>query len=344
MTFLRKWFVVAAAAGILTLLWSSCSSPQPQPATAKSPLPVWPPPPDSPRIKYVRSISGPADIGQRPPVFKRVAGFLTGASNTRGGLVKPFGVALDEAGNLCIADTGTGSVCFCNLGRHEWRQWEAIGDIRFRSPVAVARRDGCFYVADSELGKVLAFGEDGRQRWVAAGPLQRPAGLALGKDSLFVADSQAHAIFRFDLRGNLRSQFGRRGIGPGEFNFPTHIACDSKGRLLVTDSLNSRVQVFDSEGTFLSQIGSAGDTSGHFSRPKGVAVDSLGHVYVVDALFDNIQVFDGEGRLLLSLGAAGTGPGEFGLPAGIAIGADNQIYVADSYNRRIQVLAYMGEQ
>jgi sugar lactone lactonase YvrE len=327
----------------LAFLAASCSSPQAESAAASKTGPVWPPPPDTPRVTYVRSISGPADIGQRPPVLKRVANFITGVSSAKGGLIKPFGLALDERGNLCITDTGNSAVYYCDMGRHEWRQWTAAGDVHFQSPVAVARRSGCFYVADSELGKLVAFTEDGHQRWVVSSPLQRPAGLAISGDSLFVADTQAHTIFKFDLQGKFLSQFGSRGTGPGEFNFPTHVAADPQGRILVTDSLNSRVQVFDSGGKFLSQIGSAGDTSGHFGRPKGVAADSLGHIYVTDAVFDNIQVFDSEGRLLLSLGQSGAAPGEFGLPAGIAISADNHIYVADSYNRRIQVLAYTGE-
>ena len=341
----RMCFGVMVTTVALAWLATSCGSPQPETAPiAKAKVgPVWPPPPDAPRISYVRSISSPADIGQKPPVLKRIANFITGVSSARGGLLKPFGVALDETGNLCVTDTGNNAVNYCDLGRHEWRQWTAAGGIHFQSPVAVARRAGCFYVADSELGEVVAFGEDGHLKWVASAPLQRPAGLTLGADALFVADAQAHAIFKFDLQGKLLSQFGRRGSGPGEFNFPTHVAVDGTGRILVTDSLNSRVEVFDDQGKFLSQIGSAGDTSGHFGRPKGVGTDSLGHVYVVDAVFDNIQVFDSDGRLLLSLGQAGAGPGEFGLPAGIAIGSNNRIYVADSYNRRIQVLAYMGE-
>src|SRR5262249_5231412 len=152
-------------------------------------------------------------------------------------------------------------------------RWEAIGNTRFEAPVAVARRNGIFYVADSELGKVLAFDEKGRELFTIAAPLQRPAGLAIAGDSLAVVDSLAHAVFVFDLRGNLRSQFGRRGAAPGEFNFPTHIAADGQGRWLVTDSLNSRIQVFDAGGKVLSEIGSSGDTPGHFGRPKGVAAD-----------------------------------------------------------------------
>ena len=331
---------------------ASCVSTKPPPSAESTPNLVWPSRPDAPRIRYVRSIASPADIGSGPSRWKRIVRFVTGDTGERQSLSKPFGVALDEAGNLCLTDTGNNSVSYCDLARKQWTRWQAVGKTRFTSPVAIARRHGIFYVADSELGKVFAFREDQRELFTIASPLQRPAGLAIAGDSLVVADSQAHSVFVFDLRDQppkdsapvLRFQFGKRGLGPGEFNYPTHVGVDGSGHLLVTDSLNSRVQVFDGAGKFLAEIGSSGDAPGHFGRPKGVAADSFGHIYVVDAVFDNVQIFDLSGRLLLSWGQGGSKPGEFGVPAGIAISADNKIYVADSYNRRVQVFEYLGEQ
>lgn len=268
--------------------------------------------------------------------------FLVGGSSERLRFGKPFGVALDETGNLCVTDTDANRVSYLDFARKEWKNWDAIGKKRFAAPVAVARRKGIFYVADSELRKVIAFDESGREQFSISAPLQRPVGLALGADSLAVVDSAAHAVFVFDLHGSLRFQFGKRGAGAGEFNFPTHIAADREGRWLVADSLNSRVQVFDAGGKFISQFGSSGDAPGNFARPKGVAADAFGHVYVADAVFDNIQIFDLSGRLLLAFGDHGAGTGEFGMPNGIAISADNRIYIADSYNRRVQVFQYIG--
>ena len=69
-------------------------------------------------------------------------------------------------------------------------------------------------------------------------------------------------------KGNIKknrrfiSEFGRRGAGPGEFNFPTHINVDAAGRVYVTDSLNCRIQVFDASGQFQRAFGSAGDGAG----------------------------------------------------------------------------------
>ena len=309
---------------------------------ASSPALVWPPPPAEPRVRYVRSISSPADIGARPSIWGRMASAITGTRKGAERLVKPMGIAVDDSGSLCVTDTGSGTVCLFDLAARRFSRWDAIGKVRLVSPVAVAKKGDVLYVADSALGKVLAFDIRGKPRFEIAS-VERPTGVAVLGEKLFVADSQAHAIAVFDLAGSPLYRFGARGAGPGEFNAPTHVAATADGRLLVTDSLNGRIQVFSADGLWQRTIGSPGDGTGHFSRPKGVAADSFGHIYAVDALHDNVQVFDGEGRFLMDWGEAGSKPGEFWLPAGVAVSRQNEIFVVDSYNRRVQVFQYVGQ-
>jgi DNA-binding beta-propeller fold protein YncE len=314
----------------------------------KSSLPapslVWPAPPDAPRIAYVRSVSGPGDVGIRLSAGARALRWIFGSNKEAEALVKPFGIALDEEGNLCITDTGANAVCFHDRTRKTWQRWNRIGTLRFASPVSVAKLNGTLFVADSSLALVVAFSEKGALLFTITNRLQRPAGLAIDGERLFVVDSARHAVLIFDLSGNYLSEFGQRGARPGEFNYPTHIAADMEGNLYVTDSMNARVQMFDRAGTFKAQLGSAGDAPGHFGRPKGLAVDSFGHVYVVDGLFDTVQVFDRTGPLLLNFGGSGSKPGEFWLANGLAISRTNEVYVADAYNRRVQVFKYVGGQ
>ena len=305
---------------------------------------VWPLPPAPPRIAFVRSIAGPTDVGVKPPTFSRVANWITGAKKGLIELERPFGLALDESGNLLMTDTGANAVCCFDPAHKKWLRWEQAGKTRFESPVAVARRGSMVYVADSGLGKVLAFELGGQLKFEITRELERPAGLAFLGERLYIADPPRHQIVICDARGGFLSKFGQRGGGPGEFNFPTHLAAAPGNRLLVTDSLNRRIQVFSDAGQFERVIGSPGDGPGRFNRPKGVAADSFGHIYVVDALFDNVQVFDQQGRLLLPWGEPGPDPGQFWLPNGIVISPDNEIYVADSYNHRVQVFKYLGKE
>ena len=304
---------------------------------------IWPSPPEEPRIGFVQSIRRPVDVGVTVSGIGRLANWITGADKGNEQLVKPFGLFLDEKDNLCLTDTGANAVSYFDRTRKTWQRWTKVGAVRFVSPVAIAARSGLFYVADSGRASVVVFNLKGQLQQEITNHLARPSGLTIVQDRLVVADAQRHCVVSFDLTGRFLSEFGHRGSGDGEFNFPTHIAMGTAGRLFVTDSMNSRIQVFDDAGRFKSRIGAGGDAPGSFSRPKGVAVDSFGHVYVVDALFDNLQIFDAEGRFLLNLGESGSKPGQFWLPNGLAISRRNEIFIADSYNRRVQVLRYIGQ-
>jgi DNA-binding beta-propeller fold protein YncE len=336
----RIRFTIAALSGCVVLLGLFSAGAKP---TNQPPLPVWPPPPADARIVYVRDICGPKDIGSKPSALVRLANWITGVEPKKNDLDKPFGLTLDESGNLLVTDSGNNRVCFLDLAHKRWSFWKAAGGQPFLSPVAAAHRGKFFYVADSAAGKVIAFDEKGKAQFSITNGLHNPSGLALLDDRLLIADSQQHQIVVCDLKGKFINAFGRRGRGPGEFNFPTHVSVDSSNHIYVTDSMNYRVQVFDAAGNFLRAFGSAGDGPGRFSRPKGVASDSDGHVYVVDALFDNVQIFDGSGRLLLDWGGSGSDPGKFWLPNGIVINSRNEIFVADTYNRRIQMFRYIGK-
>ena len=306
-------------------------------------LPAWPPPPAEPYIVYVREFSSPRDLGVRPAALVRFANWITGVGADEIKLARPFGLSLDDRGNLLVTDPGANAVCYLDFARKKWLRWTVAGKTPFWSPVAAVRHGQTFFVADSALGKVLAFDESGRVQFDITNGLARPSGLALLGDRLIIADSQLHQIVICGLHGEFISRFGRRGKGPGEFNFPTHVTVDDRRQIYVTDSLNHRIQIFDANGKFLREFGRAGDGPGRFSRPKGVAADSAGHVYVVDALFDNVQTFDDRGRLLLDWGGTGSAAGQFSLPNAIAINSKNEIFVADAYNHRIQMFRYTGK-
>lgn len=304
---------------------------------------MWPVPPARPRIRFIQAVSCPTDFGWRTGWAARLAGWLAGRAQ-QDHLVRPTGVAAADA-MLWIADPGAPALWIYDRTAHRMRCVQRAGSAWLASPVAVAAGpQRSVFLADSSLGVVLRYDAAGRLLATITAPqMRRPAGVAYdaGRDRLYVADSQAHRIWRLTASGRFLGAIGRRGRGSGEFNFPTHVAVDPSGRLYVTDALGFRVQWFEPDGAFAGQFGRQGDASGDLASPKGVAVDGQGHLYVVDALFDAVQLFDRTGRLLLSVGRRGIGPGEFWLPNGICIDAGSRIYVADAYNHRIQLLEYL---
>lgn len=304
---------------------------------------VWPQPPNPARIRYVRSISVPGDIGIKRGFFGTLLYAVTRKTEER--FVRPTGVA-ESDGAIYVADPGAPALWIfdprkqASVGVHE------LGGDALLSPVAVTpERDGRAFVADSLVNKVFLVDRSGKMvSMIADSALKRPVALAWDKagDRLYVADAVGQQVIVFGSGGQRLLSWGSRGSGDGEFNYPAYLALSRSGELLVTDALNYRVQAFDQNGKFLWKIGRQGDGSGDFAAPKGIATDSEGHLYVVDALFDGVQIFDREGALLLGFGSGGRAPGEFWLPTGAFIDARDQIYVADSYNQRIQVFEYVG--
>ena len=116
------------------LLLTGCATTAPRPAVA----PVWPPPPDAPRIAYVRSLDTLADLGVRRSGFGKILDWLSGTSRELA-LGKPFGVALDEHDNLCVTDTANGTVSFFDRAANRGRRWDRVDGVAFIEPVAVAK-------------------------------------------------------------------------------------------------------------------------------------------------------------------------------------------------------------
>lgn len=302
--------------------------------------PVWPQPPDTPRVAFVREIRcqdlalGTGFWGK----FGRIIGGKTEAES----LSLPFDVLI--CGQfLYLTCQNIPSLVEIDLAHNKFKLY-ANEDSPFVYPIALCDGgDGNIFITDSEAamvfrfsgGQVFPFIEDG---------LIRPTGIAAIQDlgRIYVVDTGDHSLKIFDYEANLVKIIENRSGDDVGFSFPTFAAASNENTILINDALNYKIKKFDNIGNFLLAIGSEGDGPGSFARPKGIAIDSENHIYVVDNLFDNIQVFDETGQILLVIGSGGQERGQFWSPAGIDIKNDT-IYVADTFNNRIQVLHYLGD-
>ncbi len=310
---------------------------------------AWPPAPSPSRIRYVGALTCSADL-KAPRSFLDTLGSMIVGERTPEQMYGPRAVlCTNEGRKVWVADPGGRRVHIFNLEDRSYRAITRAGNSLLLSPVDVcAGPDGSVLVCDSEEVAIhrlsglygtaiesLRLPEDvGRPVSVHYDPVRR---------ELFVVDIVGHDIKVLSPRGELLRIIGRRGTGPGEFNFPCDLT-EQDGILWVVDAGNNRVQGLGPNGEPMQSFGRAGDAPGDFALPKGVAFDSDGHAYVVDARFENIQVFERDGRLLLFLGHEGNGPGEFWLPSGIFIDSLDRIWVCDSYNGRVQVFEYLREE
>ena len=317
---------------------------------------LWPAPPEVPRYLYAGTLTGEQN-------FRRVASDSSEGSALRSFgrwlvgldakpeapvvLQRPTALIGDERGRLFVSDTSRQAVFVFDEKAGELQVWQRAGAfLNFVAPSGLALGpDGQLFVADAELGFVVRLDAQGEPLGVIGrGLLKRPTGVARDprSENLFVADTMAHDIKVFDAAGTLLRVIGKRGVGDGEFNFPSHLALASD-ELYVTDTLNSRVQVFDAtRHTLTRKFGTRGLTLGSLVRPKGVAVDSEGHVYVVESYYDSLLVFTGRGEFLLPIGGTGTATGRFYLPAGVWVDAKNRVFVADMFNGRVVLFQFLG--
>jgi DNA-binding beta-propeller fold protein YncE len=327
----------------LAPLLLGCLSKQVEEATG----PVWPAAPETPRIRYLRTLASKQDLkSSRLKEFRdKLAGSALGER-----LEKPYAVATDARGRVFVTDSGNGCVMVFNetplKGEEPLSRLGAEGRGRLAEPAGIViDSSGVIYVSDVKLATVNCYGQDlkylrsiGKQ-----GELERPSGLAwnAATGELVVVDTKAHDLKFYRADGTLARTTGARGAGPGEFNFPSNVACDANGLLYVVDSMNFRVQVLGSQGQPISSFGQADQVPGSFTRPKGIALDSEGHVYVADAAFNNIQIFQKDGTLLLFFCQGGDGPGNLKMPAGLWFDRQDRLYAVDQLNKRVQVFQYL---
>jgi len=306
---------------------------------------VWPAPPLEPRVRYVGQIRGAEDLKPPRKAFQGLGELLVG-KEPPSVFYGPHSVVCTEQGSkLWIADPGGRCIHLLDLDTRTYTKIEWAGESRILAPVGLTRGpNGSVYVCDSEQVAIHRFGGDGQ--WAESLRLPedvlRPVAAHFdeGAGELWVVDVLAHDVKVLTREGSLVRVVGRRGNGPGEFNFPCDIASDGE-TIWVVDTGNHRVQGLNRRGEPIRTFGQAGDGTGDLAMPKAAALDREGHVYVVDARFENVQVFDRDGRLLLVFGEEGTKPGEFWLPAGVHVDERDRIWVADMYNRRVQVFQYL---
>lgn len=320
----------AVVAALLAFAGASCAY---APPAASRPLPsvVWPAPPAAPALRLAAVFPDPGAPAPRRSRLRAVLDFLAGTDGARKRepvLVRPFGIAALPGGSFLVADPDRPAVLRVEAdGRHtalscKGRPWVA--------PMAVdASPEGSVWVADGGAGEVVRIGGDGACRAIGKGALERPTGLAVLGDRVYVVDPPRHAVVALSLDGTEAGRWGTRGDGDGQLHFPSAIARTAGGTLLVVDALNFRIARFSPEGRWLGAFGDV-------ARPKGVAVDAAGRIYVSDAQRDLVLRFTPEGVLEAELGAGGGDPGHFTLPAGVS-SAGGRLLVADSHNQRVQV-------
>lgn len=243
----------------------------------------------------------------------------------------PFGVAVDTAGNVYVADSLNSVV----------RKITAGGVVTTLAGTARSRGS-----ADG-TGSAARF--------------DQPFGIAVDANgNVYVSDATANAIRKITPAGVVSTFAGLAGAGgstdgigtSARFVVPYGVAVDTTGTVFVVDHGNHTIRRITSAGivtTLAGTAGSAGSTDGsgaaaRFKYPSGVAVDRQGNVFVADTDNQVIRQITSSGEVTTVGGAATPGSTDgvgtaarFFNPKGIAADAAGRIYVADRSNHTVRV-------
>lgn len=238
----------------------------------------------------------------------------------------PYGLALDEAGNLYVGD----------VANHR---------IRMISP------DG---MVTNLAGKKKGFAD----RRGSMARFDHPYGVAVDSvGNVYVADSYNNRIRKISPDGWVTTVAGSGndgyvdGVGAeAEFYVPVDIALDQHGNIFVGDEGNSSIRKITADGDVLTLAGNGKfsfadgvGTGATFNAPGAIAIDGEGNLFVADYFNNCIRRVTPSGEVRKIAGSLEKGyldgrssEARFFHPFGIAVDPEGAIYVGDQFNHRIR--------
>ncbi len=163
--------------------------------------------------------------------------------------------------------------------------------------------------------------------------LDTPTRLAVdAQRNVFVLESAARRVARFDAAGTLTARFGVSGTAPGQLQSVQDIAIDPAGNVLVLDRLAKAVLRFTNAGAFIDQWQLFPVASP--ARPHSLVVDASGRLFVSDGTAGTITSFSATGQFLQGMPVI-TGLAGSDTPGDLALDASGNLYAADRANNRV---------
>lgn len=320
---------MALAVGFAAAIFvGGCGSARERPET-RSPV-FFPAAPDKPRLQFLTSLSGPADVGAAGP--SGLEKFVLGEAEQTDRISTPYGLAIFD-GKLYVCDVGKRRVEVLDLRKRSFGYMTE--DRRLMNPVNICiEQNGTKYVADPTVGAVFVFGADNSLQAILGKELRiSPIDVAIRGPHCYVTDFAGNQVVVMDKgTGKEIRRIGQRGDGDNQFKLISDLTFGADGDLYVTDKLKAKIFDFDSSGNLKRTVGRLGDNIDELVRPKGIAVDRDGRIWVIDSgaslspsawSTEVAKIYDPQGRLLLFFGRPGNEPGNMNLPAKVILDYDH---------------------
>ncbi len=282
-----------------------------------------------------------------PPIISTIAGNGTvgysgdGGPATSGTMSYPTGVAIDNNGNVYIADNNSNRI----------RKVNTLGIITTSAGTGTA-----------------GFSGDGGA--ATSAQLNRPYGVAVDAiGNLYITDDLNYRIRKVSQTGIITTIAGNGTAGfsgdggaatSGSFNGANQITIDRNGNIFFSDFFNNRIRKVSTSGIISTVAGNGtagfgGDggqaTAGMLSHPAGVAVDNIGNIYIADNDNDRIRKVNTSGIIttIAGTGTAGfSGDGgaatsaQLSNPSSISVDASRTLFFTDQNNQRLRKINTTG--
>jgi len=263
-----------------------------------------------------------------------------GGPATRARMNQPYGIVIDRAGNIYVADRLNGRV---------------------------RRIDGASGVITTLAGNGSGkYSGDGGASTQAG--LAEPNGFALDRAHrrLFITDVADHRVRVIDLVSGVITTFAGTGKGAHAGDGGPAASADVFGARAVALAPDDSLYIMERQGSSIRRVrdgvietvagtgargyGGDGHDARHavFNAPKEMAVDPAGNVFVVDTENHAIRLIDAQSWIVTTIAGNGeAGPGGDGGPAhlallarphGAVVGVDGAVYIGDSENHRVRKL------
>ncbi len=298
-----------------------------------------------------------------------------GGPATASSLNNPFGVAVDNRGNLYIADDNNQRIRVVNTGS---------------SPITVASVTILPGAIATVAGNGTAgFSGDGGPALNAQ--INNPSGIAVdGSGNIFIADLYNFRVRKVNSSGIMSTvtgigtqvYSGDNGPAANAGLYPYAVAVDASGNLYVADTANDRIRAVNMstnpitvanvtiQPSYIATVagnGTAGGsgngvpaTQAQFDYPYGIAVDRNGSIFICDTYNRSIRVVNA-GTSPITVAMVTIQPGniatvagdgsyghigdgglalnaEFADPDAVAVDSAGNIYVSDLENERIRFI------
>jgi DNA-binding beta-propeller fold protein YncE len=205
-------------------------------------------------------------------------------------------------------------------------------------PYGIALHENKLYVVDTRGNGYVIFDLIQNQFRTVHGML-KPINITIDRDGTkYVTDTELEQILVFDTDDKRIKTFRGQGIYK-----PGDVAIINN-KLYVTDLTNHQVIVLDkATGQKIYTIASAGSAEGQLFHPTNLAVAKNGNLLVSDTSNFRVVEFTPDGRYVRQLGEIGTSFGKFARPKGVAVDQEGLIYVVDAAFENVQVFSSNGQ-